>query len=525
MTCVIYARVSTEDQAELSIPAQLKAMYDHAAKRGWTVVGEFLEPGVSGRHVEKREALQALLRRCKEHPQVDYVLVHKIDRLARNIRDHVNLRFSFQQMKVRLASVVENVDDSTSGQLLENIMASIAQFYSGNLGEEVKKGMRMKVAQGGWPHQPPRGYQLSYDAEGKRKIEPSEDAPIIRFAFEEYASGRTSFGRLRPTLAERGLLTRSGKPFPKAGIERLLKNPFYAGRVRSGGAEFAGQHPAIVPEELFRKVQQLIATRPSDHGEKGRLQFFLRGVAYCGECRGKLTAERHGTATYYRCIRRMLAPEACRAHMSNGARTDAAVIRLYRRFHVSDQFRSEVLARTKTELDRRLDGRTEQRAADKMKLLKAEQREVLLAEAFAGGHLSDKAFRTASSRVRIQILEAQSKLTKDVSSPADVLATVEKNLRIADSLESLHQEMGVDERYRLVRSMFQRVYITRGTVVGYQLRAPLAEFFGDSMAGPRALELPSAPGRSEQSAATGVAVDHGLWKGDLGCVDWTNISP
>lgn len=517
MTCVIYARVSTEDQAELSIPAQLKAMYDHAAKRGWAVVGEFLEPGVSGRNVEKREALQALLRRCKEQPQVDYVLVHKIDRLARNIRDHVNLRFSFQQMKVRLASVVENVDDSTSGQLLENIMASIAQFYSGNLGEEVKKGMRMKVAQGGWPHQPPRGYQLSYDAEGKRKIEPSEDAPIIRFAFEEYASGRTSFGRLRPALAERGLLTRSGKPFPKAGVERLLKNPFYAGRVRSGGAEFPGQHPAIIPEELFRRVQQLIATRPSDHGEKGRLQFFLRGVAYCGECRGKLTAERHGTATYYRCIRRILAPELCSARMSNGRETDDAVVRMYSRFRVSDQFRVDVLARTKACLTRRLGGQVDQRAALRMKLLKAEHREVRLAEAFASGSLSDKAFTAASNGVRLQILEAQSALAKGILNPDDILARVDRMLRIASSLDQLHTVVDEDRRHRLVRSVFQRVYVTRGVIVAFDLRRPLAEFFAGAVADIVGVEVENGPLNAAMRQFIELAnIDPGVGRSDPG---------
>lgn len=489
MNCVIYARVSTEDQAELSIPAQLQAMHAFATRREWTVVGEFIEPGVSGRSVEARVALQALLRRCKEAPKIDYLLVHKVDRLARNIHDHVNIRFSLKQHDIRLASVVENVDDSISGQLLENIMASIAQFYSGNLGEEVKKGMRMKVAQGGWPHQPPRGYQLSYDAEGKRQIEPSEDAPIVRFAFEQYATNLMSFNRLRLILAERGLLTRSGKPFPHAGIERLLKNPFYVGRVRSGGAEFPGRHEAIVPEALFLRVQQIIASRPSDHGEKGRLKFFLRGIAYCGECRGKLTAERHGNATYYRCIRRILTPEHCDARMSNGGVTDAAVVSLYRRFRVAEDFRSEVLTRATRCLEQRADGRTAQRSSTRMKLVKAEQREVRLAEAFADGQLSEKAYRTAAHRVRMQILEAESGLSTGVVKPGVVLARVARFLKVANSLDQLHKSMDPDRQYRLVRSVFQRVYVTRGTIVGYELRTPLAEFFGDSRGDPSRIDL------------------------------------
>ena len=159
MNCAVYARVSTEKQAEkeLSIPAQLQAMHDYARQRGWVIVEEFLEPGVSAR-TTGRPALQALLSRCKSADgRLDVVLVHKIDRLARNVYDHATIRALLQAHSIKLASVVENMDDSVSGQLVENIMASIAQFYSGNLSEEVKKGMRQKVLKGGWPHLPPRG--------------------------------------------------------------------------------------------------------------------------------------------------------------------------------------------------------------------------------------------------------------------------------------------------------------------------------------------------------------------------------
>src|SRR5688572_26942398 len=100
MNCVLYARVSTEEQAELSIPAQLQAMRDYAHRRAWDVVDEFVEPGVSGRSVEQRQALQAMLARCREEPKINVVLVHKIDRLARNVYDHVNIRFSLKQRNI-----------------------------------------------------------------------------------------------------------------------------------------------------------------------------------------------------------------------------------------------------------------------------------------------------------------------------------------------------------------------------------------------------------------------------------------
>src|SRR5687767_7181155 len=118
MNCVLYARVSTDKQAqkELSIPAQLQAMRDYARQRGWTVLQEFVEPGASGRTAD-RPALQKLLALCKgSEPKADIVLVHKIDRLARSVYDYATIRALLKQHDIRLASVVENADESVSGE-------------------------------------------------------------------------------------------------------------------------------------------------------------------------------------------------------------------------------------------------------------------------------------------------------------------------------------------------------------------------------------------------------------------------
>ena len=169
MNCILYARVSTDKQAEkdLSLPAQLQAMREYAQQHEWTVVEEFIEPGASATTVQRHELQRLLARVTNGDPTVDVVVVHKLDRMARNIDDHVAIRAALKRAGVRLASVVENVDESVSGQLIENIMASIAQFYSGNLADEVRKGMRQKVLTGGWPHLPPRGYVVVRNPEGR----------------------------------------------------------------------------------------------------------------------------------------------------------------------------------------------------------------------------------------------------------------------------------------------------------------------------------------------------------------------
>src|SRR5258708_40006411 len=111
MNCLIYARVSTDKQAdkELSIPAQLQAMRQYAGHRGWTTLNEFVEAGVSARTAQ-RPVLRQLLSRCRDHQdaKVDVVLVHKIDRLARNLADHVAIRALLRQRQITLASVTEN---------------------------------------------------------------------------------------------------------------------------------------------------------------------------------------------------------------------------------------------------------------------------------------------------------------------------------------------------------------------------------------------------------------------------------
>jgi site-specific DNA recombinase len=158
MRCVLYARVSTDRQAdkELSIPAQLLAMRKHVRDRGWEVAEEFVEAGVSARTAD-RPALRALLSRCRERDSViGVVLVRKIDRLARSLADHVALKAILRESGIALASVVENLDQIEQRPAGRAHHGVAREFYSANLSEEVK-GMRQKVLKGGWPHKPPVG--------------------------------------------------------------------------------------------------------------------------------------------------------------------------------------------------------------------------------------------------------------------------------------------------------------------------------------------------------------------------------
>ncbi len=172
--------------------------------------------------------------------RVTFCIVHKLDRLARNRADDVKIHEALINAGVTLVSATESIDQTPSGMLVHGIMSSIAEFYSRNLATEVTKGLSQKVAQGGTPMRAPIGYLnvRRTDDQGREirtvEVDP-ERAPLIAWAFEQYAKGETSVTGLLRDLTARGLLTvptpkRPSKALGKNTLYKLLTNPYYAGR-------------------------------------------------------------------------------------------------------------------------------------------------------------------------------------------------------------------------------------------------------------------------------------------------------
>ena len=161
---VSYLRVSTKEQAErdgdpegYSIPAQREANKRKAESIGAEIVAEFVDRGESARSADRPE-LKRMLAFIKTEP-ISFCVVHKVDRLARNRADDVEINLALETSNVRLVSATENIDATPSGMLLHGIMSSIAEFYSRNLANEVLKGMSQKARTGGTPGKAPIGYR------------------------------------------------------------------------------------------------------------------------------------------------------------------------------------------------------------------------------------------------------------------------------------------------------------------------------------------------------------------------------
>jgi site-specific DNA recombinase len=271
MDAVIYLRVSTKEQVAkdetdegYSIPAQREACLRCIGERGWNVADEFVDAGESARTAD-RPMLKAMLRRIAEG-DVGVVVVHRIDRLARSMEDHVAIRAALRRSGVQLVSVTENIEETASGRLVEGIHALMAEFYSANLSSEIRKGMDQKAKMGGWPTRAPIGYlNVREKVAGKdiaKVILDPERALLVREAFRLYATGEYSLPELQSAMHAKGLTSpyaaKSGAPVSVSKLAEMLANPFYVGVVAWNGVRYPGQHKALISESLFSRVQDVL---------------------------------------------------------------------------------------------------------------------------------------------------------------------------------------------------------------------------------------------------------------------------
>jgi DNA invertase Pin-like site-specific DNA recombinase len=461
MQCVIYARVSTGAQAErqLSIPAQLAAMRQHAQQEGWTVLEEFLEAGVSGRTSERPE-LKRLLARCRQSDdQIDVVLVHKLDRLARNLADHVAIRSYLTKAKVRLVSVTENLDDSTSGQLVEHIMASLAEFYSANLADEVRKGLAERVKQGGWPHLQPLGYRRGApDDKGRRRVEldPQKAIPL-RWAFETMATGHHRASSVLVWLRQQGLR------ISQSHLHRLLRNPFY---LRSAVMERPGLPRAapLVSEELFDRVQIVLKDGGRSWNRRLGWSALLHGIARCHVCGSVVSTDRHGRHLYYRCRASSRVRNRCHARVVNVRQVHERLEQIYQDLVLTPAIR--LVLQQAQEQRHEVENREGRRRQDMLAAHRAERqvRETRLAEALAEGFLDPDLYRLTITKLRQDAVDAEARHAPHPSRESTPEGEEAKTV-----LE-LHAGLSTEGQRALVTLVFEDLRIDPTGIVRYVLR-------------------------------------------------------
>ena len=307
---VIYARYSCEKQNEQSIEGQLRTCHEFAERNGYAVVDDYIDRAASGT-TDHRKHFQEMLRDSAKHI-FDYVIVYKLDRFARNRYDSAMNKALLKKNGVKVLSACEQITDSPEGIILEAMIEGYAEYYSVELGQKVRRGIRESSLKGQYTGGAVLfGYKVS---DKKIYIEESE-ATIVRKIFEDYNNGKAIKG-IRNWLNESGIRMHGGGKFTFGRVSSMLHNEKYIGRCVIQGEEYLNIYPPILDKELFETVQERLSKNAHINRFRAKKEFLLTGKLYCACCGNLITGDGGTSHTgakymYYKCASKKRDTRSC----------------------------------------------------------------------------------------------------------------------------------------------------------------------------------------------------------------------
>ena len=333
MKAVAYIRVSSQDQVDgHSLDAQERLFRELCQNRGWEPLRVYREEGKSA-HVDsinKRPVFRQLIGDAGKN-QFDVVVVHTLDRWARNTRIALESLGNLAKNNVSLVSITENIDYSTAqGRLMTTMLAGFAEYFSDSLATHIKKGVSERAMQGKHLGGIPFGYESCWEGpKGDRHLRCVPEHPgslhaveqeteAVRELFRRYATGTTTLSQLATWLNDQGFRTRNirkiadgsgilqGGPrlFTTASVRGILHNPFYYGKVKHLEQLLPGVHESVVSEEVFQTVQSAMkrnSGRSSTLNPHPEREYLLKGLIRCAHCLLPMWAQTYNNGNpYYR---------------------------------------------------------------------------------------------------------------------------------------------------------------------------------------------------------------------------------
>lgn len=307
---VIYARFSSDKQTEASIEAQVRACREYAATHDLHVLDVYADEAISGAGAKtaSRKAYQKMLRDAGKG-QFDTILIHKYDRIARNLGEHVNLEQRLNKLGVTLIATAQDFGSAKEAKIMRAITWSLSEYYLDNLSEETKKGHRETALKGlhngGYP-------PFGYDVVNQQYIINELEAAFVRKIFDA-AQNRWGFTEVIKEMDERGIRGKRGRPIKYPQIYEILRNEKYTGvylysaeeekdrekrREKPHAIRIENALPVLIDRAQFLEVQKIMDGRKQT-GKKAN--YLCSGLVYC-ECGAKMHAmksERKGHTYYY----------------------------------------------------------------------------------------------------------------------------------------------------------------------------------------------------------------------------------
>ncbi len=476
-TAVTYARFSSARQHETSIEAQRDAMARWCAQRGVRIVQAYADRAASGTKTEGRDDFLQMLADLKRR-RVDYVLVHKYDRFARNENDQYFYMAMIEQRGAKLVAVAQEFGDGPEARFMLGVITAYNAFYSANLSNESKKGKNVIKKHGKHTGGP---YPIGYDPDGKGGYVVNEiEAYFVRELYNAVITHRR-LDDVVDEMRDAGLRGRYGGELKTANLARIIRNPVYMGvyqRTLSDGTpiRIENHHEAIVDQKTYEEANRIMDAR-ANAGRNDRKIYPLSGIAYCACCGAKLLAQttrnksgREYSSYYcFSChdLRRIPAQEL------DGAAVD------YLNALFSPERRAE-LAKAVEDYSKRLISSASSRQPTAAREIKKLQREIdSLAANLATGILSpdmlgmiDQQITTRRERIKI--------LQESIAAPAPVTAAD------VDSFFADAGTLSLDMDARYLRQVMRK-YIKRVTVHSTEIEivSTFDDWFADKVSSSR----------------------------------------
>lgn len=303
MKAVIYARYSSDNQREESIEGQIRECTAFAEKNGITILRHYIDRAFSAK-TDNRPEFQNMIKDSGKR-LFDMIIVWKLDRFARNRYDSARYKAALKKNGVKVVSATEVISDGAEGIILESVLEGYAEYYSADLSEKVVRGMTENALKSKYNGGTlPIGYQI--DSDQCFQLDPLT-APFVREAFQRYDEGAT-MTQIRDWLNEQGVKNTRGQKMTYNSIQHLLNNRRYIGEYTYRDIVVPDGIPAIVPQDLFDRVQEKLAKNkkaPARH--KAEDDYLLTTKLFCGYCGAYLCGESGTSHTgnvhhYYKCV-------------------------------------------------------------------------------------------------------------------------------------------------------------------------------------------------------------------------------
>ena len=296
-TAVAYARYSSHNQRDVSIEQQLQDIRAYAEREGYTIIHEYVDRAKSGfTHSDRRAEFQSMLRDASIGA-FDTVIAWKVDRFGRDRRESSSYKGQLADVGVSVVYAMEPIPDGAVGCLTEGMLEAIAEWYSRNLSENIRRGKRDNATK--CLYNGVKIYGYSKGPDGHYVINETE-AAVVRRIFSMYAQGNSA-ATIKKALDRDGVLTMNGIPYPLSRIIYMITNEAYIGVYRFENIRIPGGMPAIIDKDTW-EICQTLRAKTAKHFERTQIDFYFTGKCTCGLCNAKVngaSAIGRGKRYYY----------------------------------------------------------------------------------------------------------------------------------------------------------------------------------------------------------------------------------